>query len=180
MMEQRFQRFAAVSVLKCDVSEVVELAVYRTRRSPRWLRSVEKCHFVVAASCAPSQRSVLQRRQKRTRLLCSRYRALHNNPNGVLRLERAGAWEVPQVGGAGAGRGAGCSYGRWSTAGRRRRRRCARRSTVQRMRARQPTNAPVLCLHTTSSSVCASDSRRLHSADRFVARVRQAPRSGCG
>ena len=29
MMEQRFQRFAAVSVLKCDVSEVVELAVYR-------------------------------------------------------------------------------------------------------------------------------------------------------
>ena len=69
----------------------------------------------------------------------------------------------------------------WSTAGQCRRRRCARRSITHCMCARQPTAAPVMCLHTTSSSVCASDSCRLHSAaDRFVARVRQAPRSGCG
>ena len=44
---------------------------------------------MVAASCGTSQRSVRQRRRVRARLLCSRYRALHNNPIRVHRLERA-------------------------------------------------------------------------------------------
>eukprot|EP00966_Prymnesium_polylepis_P293081 6769344-Prymnesium_polylepis.1 len=52
--------------------------------------------------------------------------------------------------------------------------RASRSASCKRRRAAA---APVLCLHTTSSRVCVSDSRRLHTADRFVARVPQAPHS---
>eukprot|EP00966_Prymnesium_polylepis_P226706 5244825-Prymnesium_polylepis.1 len=58
----------------------------------------------------------------------SRHRALHTFLIGVENLEGARAGDVPQVGGAGASRRAGCSFGKGSTRWRRKQLRWARRS----------------------------------------------------